>query len=136
MELIKKDLTLEYWTVNKWIEGRLREIPDVLSQGQTRDELEENVREDCAELLMDHEFARRRGYGHLDPADVRNADLQYVELNRFQAACAQLQSLSPERAEKVFAYIEDLVDLEALERKADAEEAGRHGEEPETGDDW
>ncbi len=136
MELIKKELTLEYWPVNKWIEGRLREIPDVLSQGQTRDELEENVREDCADLLLDAEFARRRGYGHLDPADVRNAELKYVELDRFHAACAQLQSLSPDRMEKVFAYIEDLIDLEALERKADADEANRRAEDAEPGEDW
>ena len=129
MELIKKELTLEYWPEHGWFEGRLREIPEMLSQGQSLDELEENVREDCAELLSDEEYARERGYAHLDPADVRNADLKHVELNRFQAACAQLQALSPDRAEKVYAYIEDLIDLEALERKADADEAARRNEE-------
>ena len=136
MELIKKELTLEYWPVNKWVEGRLREIPEVLSQGQSRDDLEENLREDCAELLTDAEYARRKGYAHLDPADVRNADLTYVKLNRFQAACAQLQSLTPDRADKIYAYIEDLVDLEALERKADADDATRRGEDPEAGEEW
>ncbi|MEA3187090.1 MAG: hypothetical protein QOD99_920 [Chthoniobacter sp.] len=135
MELIKKELTLEYWPVNKWVEGRLREIPEVLSQGKTRDELEENVREDCAELLTDEEYARRKGYTHLDAADVRNADLNYVKLDRFQAACAQLQSLTSERAEKVYVYIEDLVDLEALERKADADEEARR-EDAEPGEEW
>jgi len=138
MELIKKELTLDYWPVNKWFEGRLREIPDVLSQGKTLDELDENVREDCAEFLADAEFARRKGYAHLDAADVRNADLKYVELDRFNAACAQMQALSADRAEKVYAYIEDLVDLEALERKADAEDAARRGghDEFDTGDEW
>lgn len=130
MELIKKELTLEYWPEHGWFEGRLREIPELLSQGQTLDELEENVREDAAELVSDEEYARQRGYTHLDAADIRNANLKYVELDRFHAACAQLQALSPDRAEKVFAYIEDLIDLEALERKADADEAARRGEEP------
>jgi len=129
MELIKKNFTLDFWPESGWFEGRLREIPEVLSQGQTREELEEHVREDCAEMLLDEEYARAHGYAHLDPADIRNADLQLVELNRYQAACAQLQALSPDRAEKVFAYIEDLVDLEALERRADAEDATRRNEE-------
>ncbi len=75
MELIKKQFTLDYWPESGWFEGRLREIPEVLSQGQTRDELEEHVREDCAELLLDEEYAREHGYAHLDAADVRNADL-------------------------------------------------------------
>ena len=129
MELIKKNFTLDYWPESGWFEGRLREIPEVLSQGQTLEELEEHVREDCAELLLDEEFAKEHGYTHLDPADVRTADLKHVKLNRYQAACAQLQALSRERSEKVFAYIEDLVDLEALERRADADDATRRNEE-------
>lgn len=129
MELIKKHFTLDFWPESGWFEGRLREIPEILSQGQTLEELEEHVREDCAEMLLDEEYAREHGYAHLDAADIRNADLHQVELNRYQAACAQLQALSPERAEKVFAYIEDLVDLEALERRADAEDSTRRNEE-------
>ena len=66
MELIKKQLTLDYWPESGWFEGRLREIPEVLSQGQTLNELEEHVREDCAELLLDEEYAREHGYAHLD----------------------------------------------------------------------
>jgi hypothetical protein len=129
MELIKKHFTLDYWAESGWYEGRLREIPQLLSQGQTLDELEEHVREDCADLLLDEEFTRQFGYAHLDPADIRNADLKLVELSRYQAACAQLQALSPDRAAKVFAYIEDLVDLEALERRADAEDPTSRNEE-------
>ncbi len=136
MELIKKRFTLEYWPESGWFEGRLREIPEVLSQGQTRDELEEHVREDCADLLLDEEYAHAHGYAHLDAADIHNAEFNYVKLNRYQAACAQLQALSPDRAEKVFAYIEDLVDLEALERRADAEDAARRNEEPSGEEEW
>jgi len=136
MELIKKHFTLDYWPESGWFEGRLREIPEVLSQGQTIEELEEHVREDCAEFLLDEEYARDHGYAHLDPADIHNADLKTVELNRYQAACAQLQALSPERAEKVFIYIEDLVDLEALERRADADDATRRNEEFGGEEEW
>ena len=125
MEMIKKQMTLEYWQENGWFEGRLKEIPDVLGQGQTLDELEDHVREDCAALVSDEEYARRRGYAHLDAADIWHAQLKIVELDRFQASVAQLQALSPDRAEKVFAYIEDLIDLEALERRADEEDARR-----------
>ena len=123
MEIIKKQLTLEYWQENGWFEGRLREIPEVLGQGQTLDELEDHVREDCAALVSDTEYAERKGYAHLDAADIWHANLKIVELNRFQAAVAQLQALSPDRAEKVYAYIEDLIDLEALERRVDEEDA-------------
>jgi predicted RNase H-like HicB family nuclease len=123
MEIIKKQLTLEYWQENGWFEGRLREIPEVLGQGQTLDELEDHIREDCAALVSDAEYARSRGYAHLDAADIWHASLKLVELDRFQAAVAQLQALSPDRAEKVFAYIEDLVDLEALERRVDEEDS-------------
>jgi predicted RNase H-like HicB family nuclease len=136
MELIKKHFTLDYWPESGWVEGRLREIPEILSQGQTLEELEEHVREDCAELLLDEEYARDHGYAHLDAADIRNADITAVELNRYQAACAQLQALSPERAQKVFANIEDLVDLEALERRADAEDATRRNEEIGGEEEW
>jgi len=135
MELIKKQFTLDYWPESGWMEGRLREIPEVLSQGQTLEELEEHVREDCADLLLDEEYAREHGYAHLDPADIRNAEIDHVQLNRYQAACAQLQALSKDRAEKVFAYIEDLVDLEALERRADADDATRRNEEWGAGDE-
>jgi predicted RNase H-like HicB family nuclease len=137
MEIIKKQLTLEYWDQNEWVEGRLKEIPDLLSQGQSIEELENNVREDCAALVADVEYARRRGYGHLDAADIWNADLKMVKLDRFHAAVAQLEALSPDRAEKVFAYIEDLVDLEALERRADDDDARKAREgEADSEDEW
>jgi predicted RNase H-like HicB family nuclease len=136
MEIIKKQLTLDYWEESGWFEGRLREIPDLLSQGQTIEELEDHLREDCAALVSDVEFAKSRGYGHLDAADIWNAELKRVKLDRFQAAVAQLQTLSPDRSEKVFAYIEDLVDLEALERRADEEDARREQEEGDSENDW
>jgi len=38
-------MTLEYWMDDGWFVGRLREVPGVFSQGQTMDDLEENIRE-------------------------------------------------------------------------------------------
>ena len=134
MEFIKKQLTIDYWNEGGWFEGRLREVPDILSQGQTLNEIEDNIREDCADLLNDVEYARRRGFAHLDPADIWNADFILTELNRFEAAVAQLQTLSPDRASKVFGYIADLVDLEAFEQRIDEDESSQSEESGE--EDW
>lgn len=37
--------TLEYWEDEGWYVGRLKEIPGVFSQGESLQELEENIRE-------------------------------------------------------------------------------------------
>jgi hypothetical protein len=134
MEIIRKRLTLEYWPVTDWFEGRIKEIPEILAQGRSLEELEQYLREDCADLVSDEEYARSRGLNHLHAADIFDADLRYVQLDRLRAAAAQVQALSPERQEKVFAYIEDMIDLEALERRADDEDGRRQSEEDE--DEW
>lgn len=129
MEIIRKKLTLEYWPVNEWFEGRILEVPQILSQGKTLDELDDHIREDVAHWLEDPEWAKANGVAHLEPPDIFDAELQVRKLDRFGAAVAQLFVLSKERREKVFQYIEDLVDLEALERRADEEDARRAQEE-------
>jgi predicted RNase H-like HicB family nuclease len=35
--------TLEYWIDDGWYVGRIREVPGVFSQGETLEELEENI---------------------------------------------------------------------------------------------
>jgi predicted RNase H-like HicB family nuclease len=40
-----KRLTLEYWIDDGWFVGRLKEVPGVFSQGETLEELEENIQE-------------------------------------------------------------------------------------------
>ncbi|MGC3989582.1 MAG: hypothetical protein QM796_07875 [Chthoniobacteraceae bacterium] len=136
MEIIRKPLTLEYWTVNEWFEGRLREMPAVLSQGETLDDLKQHVREDCIAALGDPDFVRRKGYLHLDESDFYSADIERVPLGRHEAAVAQLEALSPDRQEKVFIYIEDLIDLETLERRVEADEARRREEESGGEEEW
>ena len=48
-----KSLTLEYWIDDGWFVGRLKRIPGVFSQGETLEELEENICE--AYQLMNEE---------------------------------------------------------------------------------
>jgi predicted RNase H-like HicB family nuclease len=40
-----KKFTLEYWKDDEWFVGRLVEIPGVFSQGETLDELKENIKD-------------------------------------------------------------------------------------------
>jgi predicted RNase H-like HicB family nuclease len=44
--------TLEYWKDDDWYVGRLKEVPGVFSQGETLEELEENVK-DAYRLMME-----------------------------------------------------------------------------------
>ncbi len=40
---MERRFTLEYWVDDGWYVGRIKEIPGVFSQGETLEELEENV---------------------------------------------------------------------------------------------
>ena len=40
-----KNFTLEYWIDDNWYVGRLKEVPSVFSQGETIEELKENILE-------------------------------------------------------------------------------------------
>ncbi|MGQ9722829.1 MAG: type II toxin-antitoxin system HicB family antitoxin [Candidatus Jordarchaeum sp.] len=51
---MRKTFTLEYWIDDDWFVGRLKEIPSVFSQGETLEELEENIR-DAYQLMLDTE---------------------------------------------------------------------------------
>ena len=48
--------TLEYWKEDEWFVGRLREVAGVFSQGESLEDLEENVR-DAYRLMADTEPA-------------------------------------------------------------------------------
>lgn len=45
---------LEYWQDEGWYVGRLKGVPGVFSQGQTLDELEENI-QDAYRMMVDEE---------------------------------------------------------------------------------
>ena len=49
-----RHFTLEYWIDDGWYVGRLKEIPGVFSQGETLNELEENIK-DAYSLMMAEE---------------------------------------------------------------------------------
>ena len=46
--------SLEYWFDNEWYVGRIKEIPGVFSQGETLEELEENIK-DAYRMMMEEE---------------------------------------------------------------------------------
>jgi predicted RNase H-like HicB family nuclease len=56
-----RHFTLEYWLDDGWYVGRLREVPGVFSQGETLDELEENVRDAYRMMIEDDLDAPRPG---------------------------------------------------------------------------
>jgi predicted RNase H-like HicB family nuclease len=49
---MQRNFTLEYWLGDGWYVGRLKEVPGVLSQGETLAELEENIR-DAYQLMRE-----------------------------------------------------------------------------------
>ena len=51
-----RTFTLEYWQDEGWYVGRLKEVAGVMSQGQTLDELEENIK-DAYHLMAETEPA-------------------------------------------------------------------------------
>ncbi|MFH1538879.1 MAG: type II toxin-antitoxin system HicB family antitoxin [bacterium] len=52
-----RHFTLEYWLDEVWHVGRLKEIPGVFSQGETLEELEENIRDAYRLLMKDEDIA-------------------------------------------------------------------------------
>ncbi|MEW6237909.1 MAG: type II toxin-antitoxin system HicB family antitoxin [Candidatus Omnitrophota bacterium] len=47
-----KNFTLEYWIDDGWYVGKLKEIPGIFSQGETLEDLEENIK-DAYALMME-----------------------------------------------------------------------------------
>ncbi len=65
---MSKKLTLEYWVDDDWFVGRIKEVPGVFSQGETIDELEDNIK-DAYNLMMETEPI-------LDRPDVRRREIE------------------------------------------------------------
>ncbi len=57
---MKATFTLQYWVDDGWYVGRLREVPGVFSQGETLEELEENVRDAYQLMRKEQPSIRRR----------------------------------------------------------------------------
>ena len=67
-----RTFTLDYWLDEGWYVGRLREAPEIFSQGQTPDELEANIKDAFALMAEDETFIPSR--------DLRSRKLQ-VEIS-------------------------------------------------------
>ena len=48
-----KHLTMVYWKGDKFWLGKLREYPEVMTQGETIKELEENIRDAYKMMIME-----------------------------------------------------------------------------------
>ncbi len=48
---MERIFTLEYWIDDEWYVGRLKEVPDVFSQGASLQELEKNI-EDAFRMVI------------------------------------------------------------------------------------
>jgi len=68
-----RQFTLEYWMDDGWYVGRLKEVPGVFSQGETLQELEENIR-DAYQLMITEEKVATR-------ADVQTKELAVAVWN-------------------------------------------------------
>jgi predicted RNase H-like HicB family nuclease len=47
-----KHFTLTYWQENDLYSGRLKEIPEISSQGKTLEELEDNIQQKLYDLII------------------------------------------------------------------------------------
>jgi predicted RNase H-like HicB family nuclease len=65
---MSKTLTLEYWVDDEWFVGRIKEVPGVFSQGETIDELEDNIK-DSYRLMMETEPI-------LDRSDISEKEIE------------------------------------------------------------
>lgn len=53
---MKRCFTLEYWIDDSWYVGKLKEVPGVFSQGESLEELEENIR-DVYQLMTEEDLS-------------------------------------------------------------------------------
>jgi predicted RNase H-like HicB family nuclease len=50
---MEKKLTMVYWKGEKFWLGKLLEHPEIMSLGETLEELEDNLRDACRLMIMD-----------------------------------------------------------------------------------
>jgi predicted RNase H-like HicB family nuclease len=68
--LMKHEFTLEFWEDDGWFVGKLKEVPGVFSQGETLEELEENIA-DAYQLISQDDRA-----GNHPPARTKGISLE------------------------------------------------------------
>ncbi len=50
---MSRNFALEYWRDGEWFVGRLRDVPGVFSQGESLEELHENIRDAYRSMISD-----------------------------------------------------------------------------------
>ena len=65
---MRRNFTLEYWLDDAWYVGRLKEVPGVFSQGESLEELEDNI-QDAYELMQ-------AGQNVSAPADAQSKEVE------------------------------------------------------------
>jgi len=60
--MMQRRFTLEYWVDEGWYVGRLKEVPGVFSQGETLEELKENIKEAYRLMMADEETLPPQGF--------------------------------------------------------------------------
>lgn len=60
---MKRFFTLEYWTDEGWFVGKLKEIPGIFSQGETLEELRENIA-DAYRTMLESESEPKHAGAH------------------------------------------------------------------------
>jgi predicted RNase H-like HicB family nuclease len=55
VQAMQRSFTLEYWIDDDWYVGKLKEIPNIFSQGQTLEELEENIQDAYQMIMMENQ---------------------------------------------------------------------------------
>ena len=63
---MKRSFTLEYWIDDGWYVGRLKEVSGVFSQGETLDDLKENIDDAYHTMLNSEVEAPREGASTLE----------------------------------------------------------------------
>ncbi len=53
---MKREFTLEFWQDDGWFVGKLKEVPEVFSQGEMLEELEENIADAYQLIVQDDEI--------------------------------------------------------------------------------
>lgn len=64
-----RHFTLEYWIDEGWYVGRLKEVPGVFSQGETLQELEDNIR-DAYKLMIAEESEGFTLHGKIETKEI------------------------------------------------------------------
>lgn len=64
-----RHFTLEYWIDDGWYVGRIKEVPGVFSQGETLEELEDNIRS-AYKLMMEEELEVPKADTHTKELEV------------------------------------------------------------------